>query len=475
MKELKMLNTIKDFFKISSGKPGGIMSKNSKYWFEEEIQKPKYKTRIATVDDINDYLLREHKVSLREDFEFKGKTFETAKIILQSLRSIIKFHVGYICSNPISLTGDSQVVADMTNIYKKGNFHKRDMEIAKDLLTYGDCFEYLFLDDKDRICSKIIRNKDSYPIYNSDGKYTHFVEFWKDEDTRDDHYVVYYPDKVEVYVNHDLIDTKVNLSGLPIWYSSLDKSKNDMFGDPFILDLIPVMDSIEQLLSKLDDAVSTLSLNPIGVVTGQRIDSNIPNNITGVVLNLEDNSTFQYASANMDRESIKLELDYLIQMFYSVACVPSVLTGSSNIANVSENSTTMIFYQTDNFCKQFITAMKEGFVTRFEQIRKLLDIKGTTIDDELFDTLDFCFNVNRPVDNKSDMENMKLQYECGAISKQTIIDKSPYTTDVALELERLKQEIEELEKEEPASEEQEITIPEIEEDTKESNSEDNAV
>lgn len=473
MKELKMLNTIKDFFKISSN-PGGIMSKNRKYWFEEEIQKPKYKTRIVTVDDINDYLLREHKVSLREDFEFKGKTFETAKIILQSLRSIIKFHVGYICSNPISLTGDSQVVADMTNIYKKGNFHKRDMEIAKDLLTYGDCFEYLFLDDKDRICSKIIRNKDSYPIYNSDGKYTHFVEFWKDEDTRDDHYVVYYPDKVEIYVNHGLVDTKVNLSGLPIWYSSLDKSKNDMFGDPFILDLIPVMDSIEQLLSKLDDAVSTLSLNPIGVVTGQRIDSNIPNNITGVVLNLEDNSTFQYASANMDRESIKLELDYLIQMFYSVACVPSVLTGSSNIANVSENSTTMIFYQTDNFCKQFITAMKEGFVTRFEQIRKLLEIKGITINDELFDTLDFCFNVNRPVDNKSDMENMKLQYECGAISKQTIIDKSPYTTDVALELERLKQEFEESEKEEPSSEEQEIIVPDSTEDTKESNSEDDA-
>ena len=105
------------------------MSKNSKYWFEEEVEKPKYKTRIETVDDINDYLLREHKVSLREDFEFKGKTFETAKIILQSLRSIIKFHVGYICSNPISLTGDSQVVSDMTNIYKKGNFHKRDMDV----------------------------------------------------------------------------------------------------------------------------------------------------------------------------------------------------------------------------------------------------------------------------------------------------------------------------------------------------------
>ena len=69
------------------------------------------------------------------------------------------------------------------------------------------------------------------------------------------------------------------------------------------------------------------------------------------------------------------------------------------------------------------------------------------------------------------MENMKLQYECGAISKQTIIDKSPYTTDVALELERLKQESEEAEKEEPVSEEQEIIVTESKE---ESNSEDDA-
>ena len=38
------------------------------------------------------------------------------------------------------------------------------------------------------------------------------------------------------------------------------------------------------------------------------------------------------------------------------------------------------------------------------------------------------------------MENMKMQYECGAMSRQTIIDKSPYTTDTALELQRIEDE-----------------------------------
>ena len=60
--------------------------------------------------------------------------------------------------------------------------------------------------------------------------------------------------------------------------------------------------------------------------------------------------------------------------------------------------------------------------------------------DNVFDSMNISFNVNRPVDNKSDMENMKMQYECGALSKQTIIDRSPYVTNTSLELERIEAE-----------------------------------
>ena len=332
------------------------------------------------------------------------------------------------------------MVSYLNKIYKKGNYNKTDLEVTKDLITYGDAFEYVYLDDNDVIKSKVIRNKDSYPIYDGNGNYTNFVEYWKDEDTRKDHYVVYYPDKVEIYEDRVLVDTKANLTGLPIWYSSMDKAKYDKFGDPFILDLIPLMDSIENLLSKLDDAVTTLSLNPLGVVSGQRIDSAIPTNITGTVLNLEDGSDFKYASVDMDRESIKLELDYIIQQFYAVACVPSSILGQSNVANVSETSITMLYQQTDNIARQYIVSLTEGFMTRLFYIRKLMELKGVTVTDEVFDSVSVSFNVSRPVDNKSDMENMKMQYECGAMSRQTIIDRSPYTTDTALELERIEAE-----------------------------------
>ncbi len=410
------------------------------YWFESEIKKKRYTDRISRINLIDEYLRREHKVLSRPNFEFKGKTYETAKIILQTLKSIIKFHVSYICGNPISLTGDKEFVSFLNKIYKKGNYTKVDLSVAKDLVTYGDAFEYVYLDENDNVQSKIIRNKDSYPIYDGNGVYTNFVEYWKDEDTREEHYVVYYPDKVDVYENNKLIDSRVNLTGLPIWYSSMDKARYDRFGDPFILDLIPLMDTIEHLLSKLDDAVTTLSLNPLGVVVGQRIDSSIPNNLIGAILNLDDGSDFKYASANMDRNSIKLELDYIIQQFYAVACVPSSILGQSNVANVSETSTIMLYQQTDNIAKQYIASLLEGFSVRLNYIRKLMKLKNVPISDEVFDSISIVFNVNRPVDNVNDMKNMQIQYNCGAMSRQTIIDKSPYTTDTALELERIEAE-----------------------------------
>lgn len=432
---------IKNIFEnlaIMSVAEGGRMING--YWFESEIKKNKYTDRISRINMIDEYLRREHKVLSRPNFEFKEKTFETAKIILQTLKSIIKFHSSYIVGNPVSITGDKEFVAYLNSIYKKGNFNKIDLSIAKDLISFGDCFEYLYLDEDDNIQSKVIRNKDSYPIYDSMGKYYSFVEYWKDSETRADMYVVYYPDKVEIYENHKLIDSKINLTGLPIWYSAMEKSKYDKFGDCFPLDLIPMMDTIENLLSKLDDAVTTLSLNPLGVVSGQRIDSSIPNNLIGTVLNLEDGSEFKYASAIMDRNSVKLELDYIIQQFFSVACVPSSILGQSNVANVSETSITMLFQQTDNFARMYIMSLLEGFKTRLKYIRKLMEYQGKTISDEIFDSIDFEFNVARPVDTKADFENMKIQFDAGALSRRTFIDKSKYTTNTPLELERLSDE-----------------------------------
>jgi len=410
-----------------------------KLWFEDEIYKTEHMKRISNVLDIKQYLLRLHKVLQRPDFQFKEETYKTAKIVLNTLKTIINFHVSYVVGNPVSITGKPEIVKKFNSIYKQGIYTKTDYEVAKDLLTYGNAFEYVYLDNG-IIKSHIIANEDSYPVYDEQENYISFVEYWEDMENGHKNYIVYYPDRVETWQDGIIKDTAKNLSGLPIHYIGMEKSEYNFFGDSPINDLMPIMNQIEELLSKLDDAITTLSMNPLGVSMGQRITDSIPRDICGATLNLEDGGDFKYVTAMLDYNNIKLLLESLTQQLYTIAGVPSAVVGQSNVSNVSEISLKLLFSQTDNKAKQMIQVLKEGMYKRFEYFRKLLAVQGITFSDEDMQSVDITFTVNRPVDTNNMMNELKTQRDMGAISIQSIIEQSPYTVDSATEMQRLEEE-----------------------------------
>lgn len=413
-------------------------------YFKKEIAKTEHTYRQAQVIKINRHLQREHSVLNRmaDKYTFKNKLFIPAAIILQGIKTVINFHTAYLVGNPVTITGTPDAVEFINKIYRKGIYSKTDWKILNDLMTYGNAFEYVYLDNDNNIKSKVFRNKDSYPIYDENMNYTNFVEYWKNEGDNVEHFNIYYPNHVDSYRNGKLISSKVNLTGLPIHYSCMDRAKYDQFGDSVVLDLIPIQDKIEGLLSKLDDAITTLSLNPLGVIKGNRITETdmVNTNISGAVLNLDVDADFKYANAEMDYNNIKFELNQLYQQFNIVAAIPSSILGQNNIANVSENSMSMVYQLTENRGKQNMNSLLEGFRTRWEYIRKLNSIFGKTISDNNFDSLNVSFNINKPIDTQQHMENMKIQYEMGALSKRTVMEQSPYTTDSAQELQRLEDE-----------------------------------
>ena len=415
-------------------------------YFKQQIGSNEHTYRQGKVNTIHKHLLREHSVNKRlaETFTFKNKQFVPAAIVLQGMKTVINFHTAYLLGNPVTITGTPSAVEVMNKCYRNGVYSKTDWKILNELMTYGNAFEYVYYDvDKRAIRSKVFRNKDSYPIYDDHNEYRYFVEYWKDKYSGNEHYVIYYPTHIDTYHNNKLVSSKKNFTGLPIHYSAMEKAEYDQFGDSMVLDLIPIQDKIEYLLSKLDDAITTLSLNPIGVITGARItESDMVNtNIAGATLNMEIGGDYKYATAVMDYNCIKFELDQLYQQFNLVAAIPSSMLGQSNIANVSENSMSMVYQLTENRGKQNINALIDGFHTRWEYIRKLLKFNFRhSISDEDFESLNVSFNINKPVDTKQNMENIKMQYDMGAISKRTIMELSPYTTDSAQELQRLAEE-----------------------------------
>ena len=437
-----MKNPFSKMFKVDRRKEYKKMQdKLGLNWYQDEIRRTENASRINMVVDIDDYLLREHKVLQRENFEFKEKTFETAKIVLQSIRMALDFHASYVAGLPLSFVGKQSMIEVMEGVYKKGQYAMIDYIIAMELLKHGEAWEYIYLKDK-KIMSKIFRSSESYPCYDEKGNYYAFIEYWRDADSGAEYHTIYYPDRVEVYEENELVDTKENLTGLPIHYKGMTPSAYPQFGEPFVNDLIPILDQIELLLSRVMDGVYTLSTNPIAYQTGRSVveDEPINANMVGACIRVDDGGQFGYANAEMDYSTIKLELDNLLSQFYAIACIPAAMFGQTNNANVSETSLGMLFYNSDIIGRKTMYSLKEGFVTRWEYMRKLLSLMGTEISDEEFDSIDCSFNINRPTDTQSAMNEMKMQRDMGAISIQTIIENSKHTANTALELERLQAE-----------------------------------
>jgi SPP1 family phage portal protein len=384
---------------------------------------------MAEVHKIANYFSGNHRVKQRKDFTFKDKQYQTAKIVLQSIKTVVDFHSSYIAGNPVTINGDTDKLKALNMIYKKGAYNNTDYLIASNLYTYGNAYEYVYRDNDGIIRSKIIRAEDGFPIYDANGSYIKFIEQWVDTVQNVTHSIIYYPKLVQEYINDTLVNEYRNTTGLPIHYTNGNMDLSGFFGVPITDDLIPIMDEIEMLLSKMSDSVGTLSLNPLGVATGDRVDSSVDTDVTGAVLNIEAGGDFKWATAELDTAAIGKILDNLISQYYTIAQVPSVLYGQSNIANVSEVSLKLLFNCADNLAKKTAFNMLIGFEKRLEYIGGLMGMD--------FSDIDISFNYNRPTDNSAIIDDIQKQRDMGIMSRETAMKCSPYITNVEKEIKNL--------------------------------------
>ena len=192
------------------------------------------------------------------------------------------------------------------------------------------------------------------------------------------------------------------------------------------------MDDLEDILSKMGDSIYVNTLNPMPVAIGQRIESSIPSDATGYVLNL-DVGDFKYANCNIDYNTIKLYLDNLKQFLNDVACIPSVLGSNTNIANISEVSMQILLMMANVYAEENKKWLNIGFSERFAMFKKILGMQGISIDSDI----DVIYNVSMPVASTEMIANLKALQEMGAISRETIMEKSEFISDVEVEKKRL--------------------------------------
>ena len=74
-----------------------------------------------------------------------------------------------------------------------------------------------------------------------------------------------------------------------------------------------------------------------------------------------------------------------------------------------------------------------GFRERFERFKKILSMQGISVESDV----DVIYNVSMPVATTEMIANLKALQEMGAISKETIMEKSDIVSDVEVEKKRL--------------------------------------
>ena len=407
---------------------------NNPRWFEEEVNQGNHAQRISEVINNRDYLSGRHKVLLRQDSQYKGKQLIVNKTIINYAKTVIKFHNTYLLGKPVQLScNDENTLKTFSDIYRLGQYSTVDYEIIDRVNKFGDAYEYIYVDNG-VIKSKVLDDACSYPVYDDIGEYISFIEYWTDAYTNISFWNVYYPTYVEHWDNEGgelrLVSTDKSV-GLPIHYHNFN-DEDYTKGVALLNDIRPIMDALEDTMAKMSDSIYVNVLNPMPVAIGQRIESSIPSDAVGFVMNL-DVGDFKYANCSLDYNSIKLYLDNMKQFLNDVACMPSVLGSSTNIANISEVSMQILLMMANVYADENKKWLNIGFQERFDMFKKILDMQGIKVDGDV----EVIYNVSMPVASTEMIANLKALQEMGAISKETIMEKTEYVSDVDVEKKRL--------------------------------------
>ena len=127
--------------------------------------------RINDVINNRDYLAGKHKVLLRQDSQYKGKTLIVRKTILNYAKTVIRFHNTYLLGKPVQLScKDENTANTFADIYRLGHYDTVDYQIIDRVNKFGDAYEAIYVDNG-VIRSKVLDNACSYPVYDDIGEY----------------------------------------------------------------------------------------------------------------------------------------------------------------------------------------------------------------------------------------------------------------------------------------------------------------
>lgn len=416
---------------------------NKMTWFVDECNMGNNIDRVLNVVSTKEYLDGSHKILNRPNEVWNGKNIEARKIILNYAKTILNFQTTFLLKNPVTLTCDDTNTLDaMTSIYKKANYNDIDFKILNNMVRFGEIYEYIYIDNDGIIQSRLINSEDSYPIYDDQNNYICFIEHYTVQRSSISYYNIFYKDRVEQWNNLGgslkQVGVYTNISGLPVIYR-LPSAIDSTVGRSDLEDYVNILDNMEDLLSKYGDSFYKY-MNPIPIVSGTKLnigkngEGAIDKQSVGYCLQLDDTSTFDFKTGSMDSKSLNSLYKILKQSLLDVSGVPAVSLNESDISNLSEVSIKMLFSLAEIKAKINGQYLKEGFINRWNQIEKILQLQGQN---NIAGDIDCQFSYNIPQNDSEIIDNIIKLKDDELISTESALSKVSYVTDINREMQRL--------------------------------------
>lgn len=409
-------------------------------WFVEEVSEFWHTNRVLNALDNREYLAGKHKIKKRVDEVYNGKRFETKKIGLQYAKTLLEFETSFLLKRPVTLiSNDLDALEQYKSVYREGKYDRLDYKILNSMVKYGECYEYLWIDDNKRIKSILFNAEDSFPIYDHEGSMIGFIHHYIYDSVS--YYTVYSEDYVSEYSDRGgslhLMGEYRNLSGLPIAYI-LESEEDNLVGQASFKEYIDILDSLEELISKNFDAYYKF-LSPIPIFKGTKLstkDGGLDENAVGFALQISEDADFGYATAKMDSASFKELYKNLKQSLLDISMTPGVSMNSQEISNVSETSIKMLYGMAEIKGAMNSLYLKDGLEQRWGKMKALLRHLGHEVSEDAY--IDCNFNMNIPQNESEIVENIvKLTGGVSVMSLERAVEVNPYTLDVSNELELL--------------------------------------
>ena len=384
-----------------------VKYKNKIGWFMEEATSFHNTSRVLDVQNKKDYLEGHHNILNRPSYQYNGQLVEPRKIVLNMAKTILSFQTQFLLKNPVQITGKEKMVEEFQVVNKLGKFNEKNIAILDKLLKFGNVYEYIYLDKKGYITSKIINSDNGFPIYNQHNEMIGFIEMYVFDGIS--YYVVYDDEKVQEWTNEggslQMTSQFANLSGLPVAYVSTNEH-SETEGRSQLDDFIGILDNMEDLISKTVDGLYKM-INPVPVISGQQLKGSIPQHIVGGGIQLDDGGTFSFESATIDAKAFDILYTQLYQSLLDISMTPSVSMGRASISNVSEQSVRLLFSLASVKGGMNEQCLRKGFYERWDKIRSLLTYKGINISDKLWSTFDVLFTHDLPSNNSETIANLR--------------------------------------------------------------------